>query len=85
MKILFFLIDGIADVNIHPSLSHQFHENSGNNLKKLSKTPLQAARLPTLDSLAQIGHLGLLDPVKPGLACGSDTAHLSIFGYSPFQ
>ena len=24
-----------------------------------------------------------MDPVEPGLACGSDTAHLSIFGYDP--
>jgi len=26
---------------------------------------------------------GLLDPVEPSLACGSDTAHMSIFGYEP--
>ena len=26
---------------------------------------------------------GLLDPVEPGLACGSDTAHLSLLGYEP--
>lgn len=26
---------------------------------------------------------GLLDPVEPGLACGSDTAHMSILGYNP--
>jgi 2,3-bisphosphoglycerate-independent phosphoglycerate mutase len=25
-----------------------------------------------------------MDPVEPGLACGSDTAHMSIFGYNPF-
>ena len=24
-----------------------------------------------------------MDPVEPGLACGSDTAHLSILGYDP--
>ena len=25
-----------------------------------------------------------MDPVDTGLACGSDTAHLSIFSYNPF-
>jgi 2,3-bisphosphoglycerate-independent phosphoglycerate mutase len=25
-----------------------------------------------------------MDPVEPGLSCGSDTAHMSIFGYDPF-
>ena len=29
------------------------------------------------------GALGLLDPVEPGRACGSDTAHLSLLGYDP--
>jgi 2,3-bisphosphoglycerate-independent phosphoglycerate mutase len=24
-----------------------------------------------------------MDPVEPGLGCGSDTAHMSIFGYPP--
>jgi 2,3-bisphosphoglycerate-independent phosphoglycerate mutase len=32
---------------------------------------------------AEHGLCGLMDSVEPGLACGSDTAHLSIFGYSP--
>ena len=25
------------------------------------------------------------DPVQAGLACGSDTAHMSIFGYDPLK
>lgn len=29
------------------------------------------------------GFNGLLDPVEPGLACGSDTAHMSLLGYDP--
>lgn len=32
---------------------------------------------------AEHGVNGLMDPVEPGLACGSDTAHMSIFGYDP--
>ncbi|RLN72042.1 hypothetical protein BBJ28_00006736 [Nothophytophthora sp. Chile5] len=30
------------------------------------------------------GLTGLMDPVEPGYACGSDTAHMSILGYNPF-
>ena len=36
-----------------------------------------------LPTAAAAGWNGLLDPVEPGLACGSDTAHLSILGYNP--
>ena len=32
---------------------------------------------------AAAGLNGQMDPVEPGLACGSDTAHLNIFGYDP--
>ena len=28
---------------------------------------------------------GVHDPVQSGLACGSDTAHMSIFGYDPLK
>lgn len=44
-------------------------------------TPMQLARMSTLDGLTARGRAGLMDPVRPGLACGSDTAHLSMFGY----
>ncbi|KAI7893047.1 2,3-bisphosphoglycerate-independent phosphoglycerate mutase-domain-containing protein, partial [Mucor mucedo] len=67
MKLLMFLIDGLGDVTIP-------HDG---------KTPLQRANTPWLDTLARTGVNGLLDPVEPGLACGSDTAHLSILGYDP--
>lgn len=33
--------------------------------------------------VAAAGFNGLMDPVEPGLACGSDTAHMSILGYEP--
>ncbi|KAK1866777.1 hypothetical protein I4F81_009292 [Pyropia yezoensis] len=41
-------------------------------------TPLAAAAKPTLDRLAPRRAVGLVDPVAPGLACGSDTARLSL-------
>lgn len=47
------------------------------------RTCLEAADTPNLDRLATIGINGLLDPIKPGVRPGSDTAHLSIFGYDP--
>ncbi|RCH92040.1 hypothetical protein CU097_008284 [Rhizopus azygosporus] len=67
-KLLIFLIDGIGDVAV-PELDF--------------KTPLQVARTPWMDKLAEYGWNGLLDPVEPGLACGSDVAHMSILGYDP--
>jgi 2,3-bisphosphoglycerate-independent phosphoglycerate mutase len=46
-------------------------------------TCLERAATPVLDRLTARGALGLMDPVAPGVRPGSDTAHLSIFGYDP--
>ncbi|WCJ25449.1 2 3-bisphosphoglycerate-independent phosphoglycerate mutase [Euphorbia peplus] len=67
-RVAFVLIDGIGDVSL-PRLGY--------------KTPLQAANIPNLDAIASAGVNGLMDPVEPGLGCGSDTAHLSLLGYDP--
>lgn len=67
-RVAFVLVDGIGDVSV-PSLG--------------GRTPLEAACAPRLDALAAAGVTGLMDPVEPGLACGSDTAHLSLLGYDP--
>lgn len=48
-------------------------------------TPLEAARTPTLDGLVREGEAGLMDPVAPGVRGGSDTGHLSLLGYDPYQ
>jgi 2,3-bisphosphoglycerate-independent phosphoglycerate mutase len=34
--------------------------------------------------MAKTGLVGLLDSVETGYACGSDAAHLSMFGHTPF-
>ncbi|MFP4115654.1 MAG: 2,3-bisphosphoglycerate-independent phosphoglycerate mutase [Candidatus Aenigmatarchaeota archaeon] len=47
------------------------------------ETCLEAAYTPHLDELASKGINGLLHSVKRGVRPGSDTAHLSLFGYDP--
>lgn len=49
------------------------------------KTPLQAARTPSMDTVARFGICGMMDVISPGIPPGSDTAHLAIFGYDPCQ
>jgi 2,3-bisphosphoglycerate-independent phosphoglycerate mutase len=48
------------------------------------KTPLEAAMPRFLNRLAAEGVSGLLDPVAPGVAPGSDAANLAILGYDPW-
>lgn len=67
-RVAFVLIDGLGDVSL-PRFGY--------------KTPLQVAFTPNLDAIASSGINGLMDPVEVGLACGSDTAHLSLLGYDP--
>ena len=67
-KILFVVIDGIGDCP-WPELG--------------MKTPWENQSIPTLDKLALTGANGLMDSYQPGIACGSDTAHMSMFGYCP--
>jgi 2,3-diphosphopglycerate-independent phosphoglycerate mutase len=68
VKVCFIMIDGLGEISDR-SLHYQ--------------TTLQAAKTPNMDKLSTHGVNGLMDPVEPGLACGSDTAHMSIFGYEP--
>ena len=67
MKYVLVIGDGIADEPV---------EALG------GKTPLGALSCPNLDALAG-GRLGLCQTVPAGVAPGSDTAILSIFGYDP--
>jgi 2,3-bisphosphoglycerate-independent phosphoglycerate mutase len=48
-------------------------------------TPLQAASKPAMDNVVQRGAAGTMNVIAPGIVPGSDTAHLSLFGYDPFK
>lgn len=55
-------------------------------LKELNnQTPLQAANTPNMDKMAKEGITGIMDSIAPGIRPGSDTAHLSILGYNPYE
>ena len=69
-KLLLVVLDGLGDRPI---------KDLGN------KTPLQLAAKPNLDWLAANGACGILDPIAPGVCPGSDTSHLALLGYDPFQ
>src|SRR5262245_56014701 len=69
-RILFVILDGLAD---RPQ-------------KVLGgKTPLEAARTPHLDRLAELGATGLLIPLSPGIPLESEFSHFLLFGYPPEQ
>ncbi|SNB45559.1 cofactor-independent phosphoglycerate mutase [Geobacter sp. DSM 9736] len=68
MKYVVLLGDGMSDVKL---------DQLG------GKTPLQAARTPHMDYMAQRGKMGLARTVPEGLPPGSDVANLSVFGYDP--
>jgi len=49
------------------------------------KTTLEAAETPNMDKMAENGICGIMDPIKPGIRAGSDTSHISILGYDPYE
>lgn len=67
-KIIFMVIDGLGDRPI---------AGLGD------KTPLEAAKTPHLDWLANHGICGLLEPVYAGAIPTSEEGHLALFGYDP--
>ncbi|MGC9132852.1 MAG: 2,3-bisphosphoglycerate-independent phosphoglycerate mutase [Nanopusillaceae archaeon] len=65
-KGLFIILDGLGD---HPN------KLLGN------KTPLEAAKKENINKLVRKSEAGIVDTVAPGFVPGSDTGHLSLFGY----
>ena len=77
VKVLFILVDGIGDLG----LSDKGYQTT---LQLINKPYVDALAETGISTLLDLGLNGVMDPVEPGLACGSDTAHMSIFGYDPF-
>jgi len=68
MKYLVLIGDGMSDLP----------------LKALGgKTPLEVAKTPNMDFMAQNGVVGWTNNVPPKMPPGSDVAAMSIFGYDP--
>ena len=68
MKYIVILGDGMADEPL---------EALG------GKTPLETANIPTMDLLAGMGEMGMVQNVPEGMSPGSDVANLSVMGYNP--
>jgi len=68
MKYITILVDGMAD--------YPMEELGG-------KTPLEAAKIPVINSLAAEGEVGMVKTVPEGMSPGSDVANLSLMGYEP--
>lgn len=71
------MIDGLGDLAAPGKAKNDFYSDifSILNTPTLSKYFLSSEN----------GFYGLMDPVEPGIACGSDTAHLAIFGFDPLK
>ena len=66
MKYVLVLCDGMADYSV----------------KSLNgKTPLEAAKTPNMDALAQTAQIGLVKTVPDGFKPGSDVANLGVLGF----
>lgn len=68
MKYIVLVGDGMADYPI---------EELG------GRTPLEAARTPNMDFIAQHGILGRIKTIPDKATPGSDVANITIFGYDP--
>lgn len=70
MKYVIVLGDGMADYPI---------EEIGN------ETVMEHADTPTLNELAKVSEIGMVQTIPEGMSPGSDTANLSVIGYNPKQ
>jgi len=57
----------------------------GDRPNKDGNTPLKEANTPTMDKIAKEGICGIMSAVDIGVRPGSDTSHLAILGYDPYE
>jgi len=57
----------------------------GDRPNESGNTPLKEANTPTMDKLAKEGICGIMNAVDIGVRPGSDTAHLALLGYDPYE
>ena len=68
MKYIVILADGMADEPL---------------VQLGGKSPLEYAKTPNMDWMAQNGACGMLQTIPDGFEAGSDIANMSILGYAP--
>jgi 2,3-bisphosphoglycerate-independent phosphoglycerate mutase len=66
LNVLLIILDGLGD--------------SGSAMLG-GRTPLGSIEQVNLRGIKRRGAIGLMDPISPGIPPGSDTSHLSLFGY----
>jgi 2,3-bisphosphoglycerate-independent phosphoglycerate mutase len=81
-KAILLIIDGLGDLPMARTAGRS-RQSGSQWLPATPKTPLQAAKKPNLDRLANEGITGMLSPVARYVIPGSDVAHLNILGYDP--
>ena len=70
MKGIIFVIDGMGDRPV----------------KELdNQTALENEKTPYMDKMVEEGITGIMDTIRPGVRPGSDTAHLTLLGYNPYE
>jgi 2,3-bisphosphoglycerate-independent phosphoglycerate mutase len=74
-RAIFIMVDGLGDLNF-PANGLDFED-----IFSQLNTPNMSKYFFGSDE----GFFGLMDPIEPGSACGSDTAHLSLFGINPIK
>lgn len=66
MSVLLIILDGLGD---------------GRSSPLGDKSPLESTEQLNIMRFKRRGSIGLIDPISPGVPPGSDTSHLSLFGY----